>query len=428
VRQDTPTARSTEEWSGRHVDPRRLVVTIACTVVLTATAHGQETFQEGSGTAWLPAATRVAGLRAEPRGDWEFMFHYNAFAGVMAQEPEVGSTEGFTANWVMGMALYENKGSLLLRGMLSFEAPFLGDDGYPLLMQTGETAGGLPLVDRQHPHDLFMELAVKYDLPIGGGTTFEAYGAAAGEPALGPTAFPHRPSAETNPVAPLGHHWLDSTHISFGVLTAGVFWNRVKVEASAFNGREPDEDRYNFDFGPLDSYAARVAFNPSRTWTFQLSGGHLEEPEALEPGANVRRLTASTTHVSDDASWASTLAWGLNDPDDAGTSSAVLLESSWTTGPHAVFGRAEYVQKKGHDFGLTGPGAELRLPVGQIGAGYSYRVASIAGMEIAVGGEGMVGFVDDALETRYGTSTPVSAVVFFQLRPSASQAHAHGHQ
>jgi hypothetical protein len=360
------------------------------------------------------------------RGAWELMLHYNVFVGVVAEAPAAGSTEGFTTNWLMGMARYASKGTLTLRGMLSLEAPPLGRDGYPLLMQTGETAHGQPLVDRQHPHDLFMELAAKYDLPVGQALTFEVYGAVVGEPALGPSAFPHRPSAATMPLAPLGHHWEDSTHISFGVVTAGVFWRRVKLEASAFNGREPDEDRYDIDLDALDSYSARLSVNPAPNWSFQVSAGHLEQPESLEPQTDVRRITASATYLRPrhDGSWASTFVWGENAPSDQRSSQAWLLESSLTIERHAIFGRAEYVQKDGQEFGLSGSEADASLPVFDLVAGYSYRVAEHAGTAFAVGGQGSVGFVGTQLADRYGTSHPLSAAVFVQIRPAAGHGQA----
>jgi hypothetical protein len=231
-------------------------------------------------------------------------------------------------------------------------------------------------------------------------------------------------------MAPLGHHWEDSTHISFGVITSGVFWEHVKIEASLFNGREPDEHRYNFDFAPLDSYSVRLSYNPTANWSLQVSAGHLSEPEALEPEVDIRRITASVIYVrpGPDGSWSSTLAWGMNTPEGDRDSNAFLAETAWAFGPHAVFGRAEYVQKAGHDFGFTGPDGDLRLNVGSLAAGYSYRFATFAGMELAVGGRGSVGFVGETLTPRYDSSRPLSAVAFIQLRPASPHEHHHSHE
>ena len=161
----------------------------------------------------------------------------------------------------------------------------MGKSGYPLLFQTGETANGVdPLIDRQHPHDLLMEAALTYSHDFSPGSSAFVYAGLPGEPALGPNAFMHRLSAMENPEAPLSHHWLDSTHITWGVVTAGYVVGGVKLEASAFNGREPDENRYDIEVRALDSYAVRASYNPSERWSLQASFGRLASPEQLEPG------------------------------------------------------------------------------------------------------------------------------------------------
>jgi hypothetical protein len=383
--------------------------------------------QEGSGTAWLPASTPMHGHSRNLAG-WRVMLHYNLFAGVIRDGSRQGGTEGMTANWLMGMADREAAGGVLaLRGMLSLEPLALKREGYPLLLQTGETAFGEPLVDRQHPHDLFMEVALKYDRPFTARHGLEIYVAASGEPALGPAAFPHRASAATNPLAPLAHHWLDSTHIAFGVLTAGVYAKRLKVEGSWFNAREPDEHRLDFDLHRPDSYAGRLTLNPSENWSLQASYGHLREPEALEPGVDIRKLTASAVYNRPlpGGNWATTFAWGRNEPEGDPAGGAVLLETSFTTGPHALFGRAEHVQKSGHDFGLGGSQEDDRLPVSALSFGYSREVGRLADASIVVGGRAFVGFADDVLEAqRYGTATLYGGMIFLHLRPAAA-AHAH---
>ena len=128
-----------------------------------------------------------------------------------------------------------------------------------VLYEPGEMCEGDTIHDRQHPHDVFMALAAEYDRPLRGSLRWQIYAGLAGEPALGPGGFPHRASALSNPVAPIGHHWLDSTHIAFGVVTAGVYHRRWKAEISVFNGREPDASRADLDLGPLDSVSGRVA-------------------------------------------------------------------------------------------------------------------------------------------------------------------------
>jgi hypothetical protein len=178
--------------------------------------------------------------------------------------------------------------------MLSLDAATLGRDGYREIFQSGETLDGAPVIDRQHPHDLFMQLAVVWRMPLSATTGFTIAGGPVGEPVLGPVAFMHRASAGDNPAAPLAHHLLDSSHIAFGVVTAAVDHGPFVVEGSLFNGREPDDNRWDFDFGAMDSVAGRVWFRPTAEWEIQVSNGHLREPEELEPG-DAQRTTVSAS-------------------------------------------------------------------------------------------------------------------------------------
>ena len=198
--------------------------------------------------------------------------------------------------------------------MNSLEPATITSRRYPLLFQTGETAFGIPIVDGQHPHDFFMGLSVEYARPLGDGTTLSAYYAPVGDPALGPVAYPHRASAMELPQAPLGHHWQDSTHISNQVVTVGIQHRRVRLEASGFHGMEPNENRWNIDYGGIDSWAARLSFYPTANWAAQVSLGRLAHPERQEPG-DVLRSTASLEYVKPmggRTSWATSLIWGRN--------------------------------------------------------------------------------------------------------------------
>ncbi len=228
--------------------------------------------REGSGTSWVPDSSPVYAHHFMA-DDWTLMLHYSLAAGYDDQWSDRGSRRFASVNWIMGMATRPLLGGqLTLRTMLSAEPATMGGHlQLPLLLQSGESYGGAPLHDRQHPHDLFMETAALYRHPIGGAFGVEVYGAAAGEPALGPTAFMHRPSGMINPFPPIGHHWQDSTHISFGVITAGVYTRWAKLEGSVFHGREPDEDRWNFDFGALDSWSGRLSLNPTDQTSFQVT-------------------------------------------------------------------------------------------------------------------------------------------------------------
>lgn len=385
--------------------------------------------QSASGTAWQPASTPMYGHMVLA-GDWGFMFHYLAFAGINVQGSERGATEFITTNWLMAMAQHPLLGGqLTARTMLSLEPVFLGKDGYSLLLQTGEVVGGEPLVDRQHPHDLFMEVALKYNRSIGGGFAFEVYAAPAGEPALGPPGFPHRVSAYADAVAPLSHHWQDSTHISFGVLTGGLYTRHVKLEGSWFNGREPDEERFDFDLRVPDSYAARLSVNPTPNWSGQVSYGFLREPEVvLAPGESLHRVTASVTYnqpFADASNWATTAAWGLNRGEDGDASNALLLESNFLFDQNNIFGRIEYVQKSGHDFGFEDAAAEETFPVGALSLGYLRNFGPWGGVVPGIGLLGTVNVVPSGLENRYGTRFPLGMVAYVRLRPAEMMPGMH---
>ena len=378
--------------------------------------------RHGSGTAWLPDASpmRAAHLRV---GGWDVMIHGNLFVGYDHQASDAGDSEVVSQNWVMAMAGHPlGGGTIEGRAMLSLEPLTLGDDGYPLLFQTGETVDGMPLVDRQHPHDLFMELATRYEREIAGGVAFQLYGALAGEPALGPAAFPHRPAAMPDPMAPLGHHWLDSTHISFGVLTAGVFTRVAKLEGSWFNGREPDEERFDLDLRAPDSYATRLSVNPSRQWSLQASYAFLESPEVLHPEVSIQRVTGSATHamsLGDGQSWTSTAAVGFNTPSEGITTHALLAESAIDLGHLGVtFVRAEHLVKAGEDFDLPEAMHDVELPIAALSLGHVHPVAEVAGAETALGIRGSVAYGPEELEARYGTRTPVGVMAYVQVQPT----------
>ena len=263
-----------------------------------------------------------------------------------------GDTKTVFESMLMGMAQRPLAGGeLTLRAMGSLD-PLMGARGYPLLLGTGETADGrTELVDRQHPHDLIMELAASYSHPLAGGAWGFVYVGWPGEPALGPATYMHRFSGEASPEAPIGHHWLDATHVTFGVVTAGVTWGAVKLEASSFTGREPDEFRYDLDHPRFDSWSVRATWNPTRDLSMQVSTGRLVSPEQLEPEVDQQRTTASATYNRPLAAfgrrgdWQTTFAWGRDDPTLGRTTDAYLLDSAVQLGPDTVFGRLESVDK-----------------------------------------------------------------------------------
>jgi hypothetical protein len=375
--------------------------------------------QTGSGTSWMPGTTPPYMWMHNLSEKQHLMVHGNvALRYLIFNSPRAENT--FSApNWVM--ASLDNKltpGDVLsIRLMLSVDRLTEGGDGYPLLFQTGETWQGERLVDKQHPHDLFGELAVMYRHDFNKDWSIKLYAGLPGEPALGPTAFMHRPSAMSNPDAPLGHHWQDATHISFGVLTAALSWRNIRIEGSAFNGSEPDEDRYGFDRPQLGSYSGRLSYNPTDEIALQVSGAKLKNPE--RNGHDQTRITASgmyTTKMHDDGWWATTLVWGRNDEEHEGESESWLLESQYTTGPSKIYGRFEVPQKFGS--ALKIPGNEsVKFTVTSATVGYAHRLVQFASLDVDLGGQVSYLLLTDTLKKYYGDS-PYTAQIILTLHPS----------
>ena len=317
-----------------------------------------------SGTHLEPAST-PARMWMKQAGPWMLMVHGNLFLTGNFQGGPRGLHRFESFNWLMFMEHRKlGAGTLEFRQMLSAEPITLPAGGSPQIFQTGETYKGLPLIDKQHPHDVFGELAAQYSLPLNEHVTWSIYGGPVGEPALGPVAFMHRLSAAEMPAAPLSHHLQDSTHISYGVITTGLKVGRFKVEGSAFNGREPDEHRATFDFGPLDSWAARHSYAPGRNWAAQYSFGRLIHPEALEP-ENINRQTASITYNRPlgRGNWASTFIWGQNDKRVLKTTQeSLLLESTLNfMERNYAYTRLEVVDKDELQGALVPPDRSFRI-------------------------------------------------------------------
>ena len=383
--------------------------------------------REGSGTSWMPDSSPTYAHHFMA-GDWMLMLHYSVLVGYDDQWSDRGSRRFTSENWVMGMASHALAGGqLTLRGMFSLEPATMGGaTAFPLLLQTGETYGGQPLHDRQHPHDLFMETAAIYQRPLGATFGLELYAAASGEPALGPTAFMHRVSGMNDPFPPIGHHWQDSTHITFGVLTAGIYTRWLKLEGSLFHGREPDEDRWDFDFGALDSWSVRLSANPTERTSFQVSYGYLHSPEALLPDENLHRVTASGMYVApmlSEGTLAVTALWGRNLEEGHGSDSALLETTLDLDGRNVPFLRLEYVQKSGQDLVVSGD-PDAKYDVFQAQLGYLHRFTGGPVVPL-VGAAVDLGLIPGSLEAAYGTRAPVGAFVFIGLQPPRAGEHHH---
>jgi hypothetical protein len=379
----------------------------------------------GSGTTWIPDAVRLPS-RHFMVGDWDLMAHGFVFAQYDRQSGDRGDKQIGSLNWGMFMATHELAGGRFqARTMLSLDPATVSKKGYPLLLQSGETVEGEPLHDRQHPHDFLMELAASYERPITRSLGLALYVAPSGEPALGPVAFMHRPSAMDNPIAPLAHHWQDATHVSFGVVTAGLFTHEWKLEASAFNGREPDEHRWDIDPIRLDSYSARLSFNPSSSWATSAAYGYLRSPEALHPDASKHRVTASVLHgvvLGAHGQWSSALTYGGNKEAGAGISNSVVLESEAVLdAANTVLGRAELVQKSAEDLdvaGVTGLPPERRFTVGEVSLGYVRELLPLLGGTVGGGVVGTMNVVPRPLVELYGSRTPPGVFAFVRWRPT----------
>src|SRR5918996_256493 len=386
--------------------------------------------REGSGTAWLPDMSPMYAIHWQ-RGPWQLMSHGNVFLQFLRESGTRGDDQGGSINWIMGMAQRNvGSGRLMFRGMFSAEPWTIPGCGYPDLLASGEQCEGEAIHDRQHPHDLMMELSARYDAPLMGPVRWQLYGGPVGEPALGPVAYPHRVSALPNPLAPIAHHWLDATHITYGVITGGLYGDRWKAEASVFNGREPDDERYDFDFGALDSVSGRLWFLPSSKLAFQVSAGKLTEAEAAEgggPRVDVSRVTASATYhtnLRDSSIWATTVAWGRNEESDHGTN-ALLIETNLTSQDRdAWFGRFEVVGKTAHDLAVGE--SDERFTVAKLQGGYTRYLPTWNGLKPGVGASISAGFVPEALKGAYGNRVNAGFGVFLTLRPAAMTMYA-GH-
>jgi len=391
----------------------------------------------GSGTTWQPSSSPMH-MYHKQSGDWLLMFHYNLVAGVNRQGGPRGVTEAESANWFMPMAFHKlGTGTVQLRGMFSFEPFTFPPGGSPLLFQTGETYKGQPLIDRQHPHDFFMELSAQYTLPVGERGTWFTYFGYPGEPALGPVAFMHRASSSENSSAPLSHHLQDSTHISFGVLTTGFTYRWLKLEGSIFNGREPDENRYNFEAHRWNSRSARLSIMPNLNWTAQVSYGFLRSPEGQEPDTDIRRATASLQYNRPlhRGNWASAFIWGRNhtsSPTETHNLNGNTLESTVNfLDKNYLYTRLELVDKnellRASDralLGITDDHPSFRI--GAYTFGGARDLWNTDKVSFAIGSDLTFYSKPSILDQIYGNS-PVSWKLFFRIRPGKMDMHSmHG--
>ncbi len=371
-------------------------------------------YGEGSGTARLPGNEGMMHGLHIPAGNWMVMAH----GSVSTQYTSHSGARGDDKLYATSMAMLTgekktNWGRIQLKSMVSLE-PLMSNRGYPNLFATGETADGEPLVDRQHPHDLFMELAGRVDINIGEKSGVFLYGGPVGEPALGPSAFMHRGSAALNPEPPITHHWFDSTHITYGVVTAGFFAPKVQLESSVFTGREPDERRWNIEKPRFDSWSVLASFTPSPEWAMQISHGRLKQPELTHEDEDERRTTASI-HYTSKKGVAAMLAFSAKDRIPGETLTAWIGEANWDLDDHhRLFGRVENVRNDELFPDHDSPLHDTPFRVTKVQAGYAYRLTLAGPFSLALGGSASAYAKPAALDAVYGKN-PWGYTLFAKL-------------
>jgi hypothetical protein len=373
--------------------------------------------REASGTSWQPDASTHEGLHLTA-GPWMVMVHGVLNAVYDKQYGPRGDEKGFVSGMLMAMGqrAVGEAGTLQLRAMISPD-PFMGPSGYPLLLATGETADGkTPLVDRQHPHDLFMELSASYSHRLSAADSVFVYAGLPGEPAFGPPAFMHRMSIMDSPEAPISHHWLDSTHITFGVVTGGFVHGDWKVEASGYKGREPDQHRYDIEAPKLDSTAVRLSWNPTANWSLQASWADEKSPEQLEPDVNQRKLSASaiyTVPFGDHGWWSTTGAWGRRSSQGVDLDAWVLESALKPTAAWTIFSRAERVENNELVLSTDAHGPAFTVGKVSVGAVRDWPLANH--LSVGLGALYAFDFVPSPLKAAYGDD-PRGAMVFTRLK------------
>ncbi|MCU7494422.1 MAG: hypothetical protein HF314_15925 [Ignavibacteria bacterium] len=383
-----------------------------------------EPFQPASGTSWLPKSSPSFGYMSQVAG-WMLMFHGNIFLRYNSQDVTNKGSRGASKydapDWFMAMTERSlGKGNKLKFSlMMSLDPLLVGGNGYPLLFQSGETYEDRPLVDRQHPHDFFSELSAEYTYSFSRHFALNAYLAYPGEPAIGPVAFMHRPSAQNDPDSPIGHHWQDATHITFGVATLGLRLFSLKIEGSVFSGREPNENRYNFDKPEFDSYSGRISFNPTDDFSFQTSYAFIKGPESLHPEENIHRTTASVLHSTKLLSGGfinSAIIWGFNYLGSDDKEHSVTLESDLDIKKFAFYGRYEWIEKSAEELELLNFESKRLFPVNAVTLGVNYLLLQFEKTGIRFGIQGSLFTTVRALEYLYGKS-PLSLEVYFRAAP-----------
>jgi len=389
----------------------------------STTSLGEAMSQAGSGTAWVPKSTQMFGRMRSGTRDMQ-MTHGAIFPRYVSSGSARGDRRADAPNWLMFMGTHAISASSQFGYTAMISADILTENqtGYPLLFQTGETAHGAPLHDHQHPHDLFSELAVTYSARLGGTASAYVYLGYPGEPALGPTAFMHRRIAYDMPESTIGHHWQDASHIQFGVATLGFApSSRIKLEASTFTGREPNEIRTNFDRLHLDSYSSRLSWNPNDKTSAEVSYAFIKSPEVSNPLVNQHRLVGSILFnkpLGLDRNWYNGFVFGQNIEAGGGRTSSYLAETDYQSGRNTVYGRFEIGTRSARDLVILFVDPEKTYTVGSYALGGVHDFTrNPNATTIGIGAQLTLGSKSAALDSAYGSGTPLGYQVFFRIRP-----------
>lgn len=408
----------------------RTVVLFALAGSSSLLAQHHSMRREGSGTSWMPDAVTIPGQERSVAG-FHVMLHGSLFALYDHQGGPRGANQFSSLSWAMlGVGRDLAGGRAWIRFMPSLDAATVGGCGAPQLLQTGGLCKGSAIADRQHQHELFKELAILYERPLIGALSLLLYGGPAGEPALGPVAHMHRPSAMDDPASPLGHHWQDATQTSFGVATVGLFTHRIRIEASRFNGFESDDFRWDIEVPELNSTSARLTVNPSDRWSMSAGYGKMSHFEQL-PSITMRRLVASVMYgrPRHNGQWATTAIYGMIAHKGVSKSHSGLVESELVAGANTVLGRIEVVEKNAGDLRVTdlpidhsahhhGSAENMEFLVGAASLGYVRDLARGGGVTLGLGARGTVNAVPRTLAGPYGSRAPVGALLFARVRPA----------
>lgn len=389
--------------------------------------------RNSSGTTWQPDASTIYGIMKMTK-KWSFMLQGSIFVRYNYQDISKQTNRSdslqdrFDApNWIMimGNRKIKKRGLFTFNSMFSGDVISMGKNGYPLLFQTGETYQEKALVDRQHPHDFVSSLSVGYTQMINPNVDIIGYIGFPGEPAIGPPAFMHRISSFNNPDAPLGHHWQDATHIVFGVSTLGIRYKNLKFETSCFTGREPDENRFDFDKPKFDSYSYRISSNPSKNISLQFSQAFIKSPEKLESDKDVIRTTASILHFKefDNNSYlASAVVYGRNQIEKNRSENSLLVESNFQRKKMAIYSRYEIIQKNALDLQINQVNISELFLINVFTIGSSYSLLSVMYSNASIGVQGSISVTETKLNSIYGKH-PLSFEIYLHLTPMRIMAN-----